>query len=186
MDSRLMQMLDGMRASPPAFLPSEFWRAMNRTNLEQLECDGLDAFKRTVALNYFTWSHNFLDQLLYVARRAKLSDWPNALSAALRPNGSLTMSRREQVAVSLFTALLWLYAERRDPEGLLSRIEEPTDGSPLDIRIGDRLVSQDLANSVLEYYSVCEAFRPEADSEVCELGAGYGRTAYVFLKATAC
>jgi putative sugar O-methyltransferase len=90
------------------------------------------------------------------------------------------------VAVSLFTVLLWLYAGRRDPEGLLTRIEEPREGSPLDIRVGGRLVSQDLANSVLEYYSVLEAFRPGPGSEVCELGAGYGRTAYVFLRASGC
>ena len=47
------------------------------------------------------------------------------------------------------------------------------------------MISQDLANSILEYYSIREHFDVTANDKVtiCELGAGYGRNAYVFLKA---
>lgn len=186
MSPALAEMFDELGRGPVIYRPSEFWREMNRANLGQLRNGGLDTFKRTLALNYFTWSHNMLDQLVYVARRARPSDWAAALRGLHRPTGSLTLNRRRQVLVGAFTRLLWRYAERRDPLGLLARLEEPEAGGPLDIRLGGRLVSQDLANSVLEFYSVVEGFRPGPASEVCELGAGYGRTAYVFVKATGC
>ena len=47
------------------------------------------------------------------------------------------------------------------------------------------MVSQDLANSLLEFYSIREVFSPSPKERftIAELGAGYGRTAHVFLRA---
>jgi putative sugar O-methyltransferase len=81
--------------------------------------------------------------------------------------------------------MLWKFAERHDSEHLLGKIDEPTYGNPFHIFFGGKLISQDLANSVLEYYSIREGFNPTHDRTItiAELGAGYGRTAYVFINA---
>jgi len=54
-------------------------------------------------------------------------------------------------------------------------LSEPQVGNPPNIRKGGRLISQDLANSVLEYQSIANV----AKGTVCELGGGYGRNAFV-------
>jgi putative sugar O-methyltransferase len=80
-------------------------------------------------------------------------------------------------------ACLWEYARERDRLGLLDRLEEPRLGSPLVVRYRGKVISQDLANSVLEFYAVAEGMgrdRPGANG-VLELGAGYGRLAWLYL-----
>lgn len=48
--------------------PSEYWVALNKKNLEQLERYGYDNFKRTIALDYFTWLVSPWDeQMKYLA-----------------------------------------------------------------------------------------------------------------------
>jgi putative sugar O-methyltransferase len=81
--------------------------------------------------------------------------------------------------------MLWRYAQRHDPEKLLENLEEPVEGNPFRIRLGRKLISQDVANSVLEYYSAREQFQATKSERVtiCELGAGSGREALVFFRA---
>ena len=41
---------------------SQFWLDLNKRNIEQLKEYGYENFKRTVALNYFTWIIGFGDE----------------------------------------------------------------------------------------------------------------------------
>ena len=72
--------------------------------------------------------------------------------------------------------MVWLLAERLDADRLLPRIQEPLFGNPFPLQFRDRLISQDLANSVMELYSITERSSLSADDRfvACELGAGYG------------
>ena len=83
----------------------------------------------------------------------------------------------------MLTNLLWRYVEKNDTEGNLNRLVEPLEGNPLQVTWSGRLISQDLANSLLEYETI---MHPDVDktkiATVLELGPGYGRTAYVFLE----
>jgi putative sugar O-methyltransferase len=81
--------------------------------------------------------------------------------------------------------VLFRSAERRDRERLIRRLEEPEAGNPFPFFLGGRLILQDLASSVLEYCAVREHFRPAPGERpvICELGAGYGRNAFVFSRA---
>jgi putative sugar O-methyltransferase len=67
-------------------------------------------------------------------------------------------------------------------------VREPELGNPIRICYGSRLISQDLATSAREYNSVMAAVSPtQSEGErlvVAELGAGYGRLAYVFSEMT--
>ena len=182
----LQRMFESLQTADPVWLPSLFWSKLNEHNLAQLRTQGIDNFKRTLARNYFTFVPSVIDnQFRFLARHTRMADWRSIFSRFPRFDRSWGLSRKQHLELVLFTRMLWRYAQLRDPQGLLSRIEEPAAGNPLPIDLDDQPVSQDLANSVLEYYSIANGagLTPEAAVTICELGAGYGRDAYVFLKA---
>jgi len=198
MESTLSAMASCLAAGDPVFLPSKFWEAFNSTNLKQLESEGIENLKQTVALNYFTWlvgRQN--EQFSYLLKDSPLA-WPSILYRLWRrrltaglayrltpPDVSSRLTRDQQVELAVLTKMLWGVAQRTDMLGLLNTIEEPKAGNPFKIFHRGKLISQDLANSVIEFYSIRECFNSPLDArvEICELGAGYGRNAYVFLKA---
>jgi putative sugar O-methyltransferase len=199
MEAVLGAMGECLARGNPVYLPSKFWDAYNDTNLRQLAEEGVENFKQTVARNYFTWvidRHDAQFKYLseHVSRWSRPSLlyrlWRRRLTAGvvyrLTPRDtSSRLTRDQQVEMTVLTRMLWELARSVDTLKLLDRVEEPEVGNPFRIHRGGRLVSQDLANSVLEFYSVREGFNPPAGERVrvCELGAGYGRNAYVFLKA---
>ena len=186
MERQIAAMLECMARGNPVYLPSKFWERYNAKNQQELDSQGFENLKRTVATNYFTWvvdrTH---EQFRFLRRHTRLRDWPAILWGAGRadPGVALPPARQRQLAV--LVRMLWKFAERRDPDRLLARLAEPEVGNPFPIRLGARLISQDLANAVLEYGAIREHFRPGAGERpvICELGAGYGRNAYVFAHA---
>lgn len=197
MESVLSAMVSCLSAGDPVYLPSKFWEAFNSTNLKQLESEGIENLKQTVALNYFTWLGRQNEQFSYLLKDSPLA-WPSILYRLLRrrltagiayrltpSDVSSRLNRDQQVELAVFTKMLWGVAQRADTLGLLDTFDEPEVGNPFRIYNRGKLISQDLANSVIEFYSVRECFKPPLDAkvEICELGAGYGRNAYVFLKA---
>ena len=164
-------------------LPSKYWEELNRKNLGQLAESRYENFKRTVARNYFTWIVNPLNkQIRFLMREAgffrSLSIFIRALFAPRHEH----LKKRHTVYYNMLTHLLWSYVEKNDPEELLQRLVEPSEGNPPTVMKDGRLISQDLANSVLEYQAI---LHPALDRRevrtILELGPGYGRTAYVFL-----
>ena len=164
-------------------LPSKYWEELNRKNLQQLADSKYENFKRTLARNYFTWIVNPLNkQIRFLMREAGL--WRSIaifVRAIFSPRHEL-MKRRHTIYYNLLTKLLWAYVEKNDSEGLLDRLSEPQEGNPPQVLRKGRLISQDLANSLLEYEAI---LHPDVDRRevrtILELGPGYGRTAYVFL-----
>ena len=164
------------------FRPSEFWQIHNKRNLTDLRDTGFAIFKRTLARTYFTWIGSN-DQASFLARHTNFRQWATAFRGALALR-DLQLSRSQLASLSILTKLLWLYTERNDRYGLLQRLSEPLVGSPFDVRIEGKLVSQDLANSVLEYQSIRSGIPDGVQiRSIFELGAGYGRNAFVFLSA---
>jgi putative sugar O-methyltransferase len=92
------------------------------------------------------------------------------------------LKRKHTIFYNLLTNLLWTYVEKNDHDRLLERVTEPLEGGPIEVIRQDRLISQDLANSLLEYEAI---LHPDLDRRevktILELGPGYGRTAHVFL-----
>ena len=186
MNDILQSMFYSLSRGNPVYLPSKFWEALNSKNVQQLESGGLDNIKQTVAQNYFTWVIGRENrQFRYLIRHTKLWAWPAILKNIFAHDPSFPLKPVQQRELTVFTRMLWKFTERFDSEHLLSRIHEPLEGNPFKIYLQGKLISQDLANSVLEYYSICKHFKASATSDktICELGAGYGRNAYVFLKA---
>jgi putative sugar O-methyltransferase len=183
LDPRLREMLDEFPKFREEILPSKYWEQLNKKNLQQISDNSYENFKRTVARNYFTfivtpWNQQtrFLMRSLPFAQAVRIF-----FSAFFAPKHAL-FKWHQSTYYNLLTKLLWAYVERNDPDKLLASLSEPLEGNPPRVFQGDRLISQDLANSFLEYQSVMDS---EVDASeirtIMELGSGYGRTAYVYL-----
>ncbi len=169
-------------------LPSKYWISLNEKNYSQLKELGYGNFKRTIALNYFTWLPKKIwrnDQLKYLFFNLPLfSTLKNVLFTI-----HAVFSRREEIFsfVQLFnysylTYMIWDLASRDDDDGILKYLSEPVEGNPPKIYRKKKLISQDFANSFLEYKSVMSKINKQDIDTILELGPGYGRTAFVFLK----
>ena len=179
----IREMFDEFPAYRPELLPSKYWQELNQKNLQQLADSRYGNFKRTLARNYFTWIVNpFNKQMRFLMGQAGLIQSLSIFARALLAPRHEFLKKRHTVYYNLLTNLLWTYVERHDREGLLDRLIEPVEGNPPVVMRKGRLISQDLANSVLEYKAI---LHPDLDRRrvktILELGPGYGRTAYVFL-----
>ena len=168
---------------PKEVLPSKYWEELNRKNLRQLADTRYENFKRTLARNYFTWMINpFDDQLRFLMREAGFWRSLRTLLRSLFEPRHPPLKRKHTIYYNTLTNLLWDYVAKNDDEGLLPRLSEPREGNPPEVVRDGRPISQDLANSVLEYKAI---LHPDLDRRevrtILELGPGYGRTAYVFL-----
>ena len=164
-------------------LPSKYWEELNRKNLTQLGDSRYENFKRTLARNYFTWIVGpFNEQIRFLMAEAGLIRSLSILGRAIVAPRYEFLKKRHTFNYNVLTELLWDYVTRNDNEGIVDRLIEPEQGNPPEIRWHGRLISQDLANSILEYKAI---LHPELDRRdvrtILELGPGYGRTAYVFL-----
>jgi putative sugar O-methyltransferase len=187
LDPDLASMLRAMFKAPPIHQPSEFWKMYVRKNIQQLQDEGINNFKNTVNQNYFHWIggnlreqrhaliknlgiHKFLlvyfnsllfPQLEYKPKFWKVSQWRK---------------------YRLFLEMLYKYAKNQDRLKLLDDLSEPTEGSPIVIKVNGKLISQDICNSVIEINNAgCER-SGDKKRHFIELGAGYGRVAYCVMK----
>lgn len=82
----------------------------------------------------------------------------------------------------IYVAYMYDYVSRIDYLGILKKVIEPRFGSPLLIEYRNRIISQNVCNSTQEFYSIVQEINIAKKMEIIELGAGYGRVAYIFLK----
>jgi putative sugar O-methyltransferase len=190
----IVRMREGLEASAPIYHPGAFWNDLIDANLAMLEAEGIERFKRTVSNNYYNWL--VADPRDPQLQRA-IRDWLRHPSLAPLINhleeatGLRTTVDDRPVALTgahawlykFFVGALWDKARRHDPLHLTEQLSEPLAGSPIRIRHRGRLVSQDLANSIIELSFVEPSGVLSAGARVAELGAGYGRLAYVYAHA---
>ena len=184
MNEILRNMFDCFSKGNQVYLPSKFWNFFNEKNIKQLEIEGIENIKQTVARNYFTWIIGVKnEQFRYLVSNTQISSWPSILFGPAAKVSGMPLSWIKRIQLAIFTRMLWRAVESIDVDGILNVVSEPKQGNPSKIYLDGRLISQDLANSVLEYYSIREHFRASKTEKVtfCELGAGYGRNAHVFL-----
>lgn len=188
MDSRLAEMFEELANARPEVRPSEMWMELNRRNLDQLETNGYENFKRTIATNYFTWVSGFRDpnlssQTLYLLKHISPVSIPGIAVRAFFTEQHALFSKRWSQQYNLLTRLLWAYASTLDREQALAQLAEPEEGNPPRVYDRGKLISQDLANSFIEFNAMTSGIpAPGAVKTILELGAGYGRTAFVFLR----
>jgi putative sugar O-methyltransferase len=169
--------------------PSAFWATLGAEHQAALAEHGFDEVKQRQALRYFTWRWNLThlqrsEQLRYLLRQTPPRTW---LRCALAPANlrddawrATGWSAADRLMYTWAVRLLWEYASAHDPSGV-TRLPEPTLGGPLPVYWRGRLISQDLANSALEVDAIRRAIGDAPPRSVLEVGAGYGRSAYVLL-----
>ena len=199
-DRELAELIETMRRgvadAPEIYRPGEFWDGLIAANLEMLRTDGIANFKRTVSNNYYNWLVTSpLDPQIRnaagrVAAPAVSHPVPNAPGGADdRACGPSIAARRTTCRrfaarrYTFFVGVLWDIAVRGDTHGLTSRLAEPEIGNPAPLRSRGRLISQDLANSIIEFTFAARSGAVGDGARVAELGAGYGRLAYVYAHA---
>lgn len=161
---------------------SNYWKALTDKNVEQLIQCGFGNFKQTVALNYFTFIE-FLNpnhpQVKFLESRVSAEDIALAKSLAATSPKHAFFSLEQSRFYNYATYLFWRYLLLEGAEDILEKVGEPGLGNPLAVAIGQKLFSQDLANSILEYQSI--TLHGSGFRSVLEIGAGYGRNAHLLL-----
>ncbi len=174
--------------------PSEFWKVFSAENVRMIEARGIGSFKRTLSQNYFNFT---VGDPSNAQMQALITYWaqnPESTPLAAELVGSAELeslysaaflkTKIEQKAYTLFVGLLWWYTSRRHPEGLTEMLQEPELGNPVSIYMGERRISQDLANSIREWSRVAPFLKSCTDRPiVAEIGAGYGRVGAVAVQA---
>lgn len=186
---QLDEMFKEISNVPKIYKPSRFWEDLSRLHISQILKGDLGNFKRTVIFKYFTWG------ILGIIRhqtRVVFSEFfrgnfaPLAHSQLLdhKPiKGVSNVKVWNSIIFRTFVAALFDYVSRIDHKKILSHINEPSAGNPIMIRYKNRLITQDLCNSVHEFYSSTQMLNldKKVKIKIAEIGAGYGRLAYVFL-----
>jgi putative sugar O-methyltransferase len=198
-DDDVAALIEEMRrdaaTAPEIYRPGDFWDELIAVNQEMLRTEGIVNFKRTVSNNYYNWLVTSLrdPQIQRAIRRwlerPSLGPLLNRLEE--RPAGLRTTDRTLPYSLSrtaswrykFFVGAAWETARQCDPLGLTERLSEPEIGNPIRIRHRGRLISQDLANSIIELTFIARSGIVADGCRVAELGAGYGRLAYVFAEA---
>jgi putative sugar O-methyltransferase len=182
---RLAAMFASVESSDARARPSKYWVELNKMNLAQLQQHGYENFKRTIALNYFTfarilpWDAQFRFLLKQLPARVSLTCLKKALIAGKHDYFS-AFNWIQSLLYNFLTLASWEYTRGAVSDAALLALREPGDGNPAAIRDqSGALVSQDLANSILEVSMMGATLAPGA--VVLELGAGYGRDAYAML-----
>jgi putative sugar O-methyltransferase len=183
--AELMEMVElfGATAGPLHHL-SSCWNVLGFKNINQLLSHGYRNFKRTLGTNYFNFLVRSGDpQLAFLEENVDEAELQECrqLAKAVPPDPAFDWG--DQTTYWYFVAALWAYARKVDTNGYLDRLEEPSEGNPLTVTVrGSQRAAQDLANSVIEYYSINEGMDVSKCRRVLEIGGGYGRNAYVMLK----
>ena len=189
-----MQIIDEMftelKNAPEPMRPSKLWDELNVTNISQLEDKGIENLRNTVACNYFTFMGDGKQFRFLKAHLSKVTYLMNKLRAHLAIRSpslksewkNMTLIKEYMFTHTYYTNMLFDYVKRVDSAGLLNSVEESEFGKPPPVYRGKKLITADLANSILEYYAMAPALDAGPLKTVMELGAGYGRNASVFLQ----
>src|SRR5215207_2292324 len=197
-DAQVASWIEAMRShvagAPDVYRPGAFWRDLLEQNLEMLRSDGIRNFKRTVNTNYYNWLViSWTDPQMRAALRHWLERPSLApLLARMEPAAGVRMrvadhafhfSAKAGRRYRPFVAAAWEQARSEDRLRLTERLAEPEIGNPVRVWSRGRMVSQDLANSIVECNYAARSGLVRDGARVAELGAGYGRLAHVFSAA---
>lgn len=182
----LSSMLRHLEQAPAIYQPSDHWRYLNKIHLQQIG-EEFEEFKRTINMRYFNWgtvgilAHQLRPIFREIVKKRNFNPITN--SSFQKDHARNNFNPLSKLFYRIYVASLFDFVGRVDSYNLLSNIEEPVEGMPHLIRYRGRDTSQDLCNSIFEFYSATYKISNNKNLEVGEIGAGYGRLAFVFLKA---
>jgi putative sugar O-methyltransferase len=184
------KMMDELQIAENVFHPSEFWLTLAKEHVEKLKKYGFDNFKRTLNMQYFHFppfpDKSFLRLLLKWIQHPSLNIFPTSspkLGITEYSEHYISLDGILGIYYSIYVKMLYEITKKIDKKNLLVKLEEPFLGNPIKIQYENKTISFDVCNSLLEYYSINEGMDLWKQNKlvISELGAGYGRLAYVFL-----
>lgn len=185
----LTQMIKELQKSPPIYQSSEFWQMLSQLHLQQLSEGGFNNFKRSVNVRYFNWRilgiiRHQLTPLYSEVVKGNFTPFLNSVFVNPKSHNSNATSFNfiSSIIYKIHVSFLRDYVYRKDRLKIFDLLEEPLLGNPFLVRYKNKLISQDLCNSIHEFYSITEKINYKKNLQVAEIGAGYGRLSYVFLK----
>ena len=171
------------------FRPLRLWERFARQRAAEIEQYGLAQLKKTLSMNYFNFA-----LLGTLAQSFGFALWQWTKRPAGNPFAARMLSDPDaprelkyagwRAGCTRFT--FFPYTIKRCggiKMGFWERIEESRFGCFIGAIIEGQSTSQDLCNSTFECYSISRDSRAPDDRPMIEIGAGYGRLVYVFLKA---
>ena len=188
----LAEMLKDLKSASRIYHPSRFWMELNMEHNEQLSDSGLENFKRSINGKYFGfgWNifgiiiHEFFPFLHSFVRgnfkpfiSGRFRNYNLNLKGNVKKFNNITAFFYKVYVCNLFD-----YVSRLDKLNIFKKIKEPSIGNPFLIEYKGRVLSQDLCNSIHEFYSAIKSRKLTGIKNIAEIGAGYGRLAYIFLK----
>jgi putative sugar O-methyltransferase len=201
---RLYLMVNEINKADPIYSPSRFWLKLGNAQKSHLEFGGEENFKRTINQSYCNFIPTSLQDSLikHIDEKLKTNTF-NANYTLEDPdyNHGLWFSFYKQYQIFQgdrelgkelylhFVSKRYEYVLTTESGSVLRELEEPTLGNPIKIYRDGKLISQDIVTSTLEHGSIMKHYTEDMKKDVLnigELGAGYGRLAYVFLKTTKC
>lgn len=189
--NELQLMYEELDRSSKIFQPSNLWIKLSKIHETRLGKFGINNFKRTLVTDY---SHfpPFPDKSF----RRILSLWLK------KPSSNVFKHIKENLGILYYAGhylslngLLGMYyafyvhifydlIKKIDSLKILQKCEEPDYGNPIKVSCGNIKISYDQCSSVMEYYEITNNIPDNIKNKefiVGELGAGYGKLAYVFL-----
>ena len=190
-ESTVDEMLKELDNADSLFKPSPFWVELNRVHLKHLAESGIQHFKRSIGIKYFSWGvlgiiRHQLSPIIKAIKdlnispfvSSKFSEYNIYLGEKSRNFNLLTAK-----IYAVYVACLFDYVAQNDKNKILQKVEEPLEGNPFLIKYKNRSISQDLCNSVHECYTILDNIKSKDDLNIAELGPGYGRLGYIFIKS---
>lgn len=182
----LTQMLNELKEAPSIYKPSNFWIDLNKIHLKQLLDADIENFKRSVNMRYFDWGVLAIirHQLSIILSQVIKGNFEPILKSKFRYSERFNFI--SAFVYKIFVSSFVDYISQIDYLNLLDRIDEPIIGNPFIINYKNKLISQDLCNSIHEFYTIQQAVKFPKKMKIGELGAGYGRLAFIFLEVLPC
>lgn len=185
----LSLMIKELENSDKFYHPSNFWKDLNSLHIKYLSKEGFDKFKRSVNSKYFQWGtlgiivHQLLPMINVLIKAGFAPLFKSRFEGNYKsPDSKLKIIHYlQQIIYKAYTASLYEFVAGFDANKILKNIGEPLIGNPILISYKNKLITQDLCNSVYDYYSIVREINLPKKPKIAEIGAGYGRVAYVFL-----
>lgn len=168
--------------SKELYRPSKFWEWFNAKNTKQLKDEGYEHFKQTANANYFQFMVEGVRNRYFTYF---LQDYPKRELFKMfffSKTKNCPLGFLGQMVYRTYVAMLYGYIKTIDRLNLVDRIHEPREGTPVDVFYEGKVLSQDILNSLQEFYAIEEVARiSDRNSLVMgEVGAGYGRVGFLF------
>jgi len=188
-DKTLKDMFAEFKKSSRIFHPSNFWVKLNKLHVNQLSTAGFKNFKRTVSYHYFGWGILSIirHQLSPLFGELKKGNFAPVLYSRFKINSPKPQNSLRKfhplsaIIYRIFVSSLMEYVSKIDKLNILKKLEEPLIGNPFIVYYKNKPISQDICNSIHEFYSITQKISLPKNARIVDLGAGYGRLAYIFL-----